>query len=105
MLYLVNCELKGGYPVPAEEWLGLVLKGMEEVQQYRAEGKVVFHGALVGRQAGIMIWDVESNAELQKLLTQLPFWPFMKWKITPLISTDETVASLQQALAAAQGSR
>jgi len=97
MLYLVNCEVMGSYAIPDEEWLGLVIKGIEEVVRYREEGKVVFHGGVVGRQAGCMIWDVESNEELQRLLSQLPFWPLMEWEITPLISTEQALESLKQA--------
>ncbi|MDP8247251.1 MAG: muconolactone Delta-isomerase family protein [Candidatus Tritonobacter lacicola] len=99
MLYLVNCELEGAYPLPAEEWLELVVKGMEDIMKYKEQGKVVFHGALVGRQAGCTIWDVDSNEELQTLVSQLPMWPFMEWEITPLISTEQTIESVKQSLA------
>ena len=99
MLYLVDCELNGGYPMAAEEWLVGVVKSMEMFQEYKKKGKVVFQGGLVGRQAGCSVWDVASNNELQGLLTQLPVWPFMEWTVTPMISTDETLASAKQALA------
>jgi len=33
--------------------------------KYKQQGKVVVHGAPVGQQAGYMIWDVDSNKELQ----------------------------------------
>lgn len=99
MLYLVNCDLKGSYPLAAEEWLNIVLKGMETIQDYKKQGKVVIHCGLVGQQAGVMIWNVNSNEELHALLSQLPFWPFMEWTITPLLSTEQTIASVKEALA------
>ena len=102
MLFLVNCDLKGSYPIPAEQWLQMVTKGMQDVVNLKKQGKVLFHGAFVGRQAGCMIWSVDSNEELQRLLTGLPMWPFMEWEIIPLISTEQTLASLKQSLASAR---
>jgi muconolactone D-isomerase len=102
MLYLVKCEVKSGYPLSPEEWLELVMKNMEDIMKYKEQGKIVVHGAPVGQQAGYMIWDVDSNSELQTLVTQLPVWPFMEWEIVPLISTEETIESVKQALASVQ---
>lgn len=105
MLYFVSTELKGGYPVPAEEWLQIVVKGMDAVMDYKKQGKIVMHAGVVGRHAGIMVWDVDSNEELQRLLTGLSFWPFMEWEIVPLISTEQTIESIKQSLAAVHKSK
>jgi len=99
MLYLTNSELIGGYPLPPKEWLEIVLKGMEDVVNYEKQGKIVLHVGYVGRQAGTIIWDVDSNEELMRILSQLPFWPFLEWEIIPLISTEQTIESIKQALA------
>jgi muconolactone delta-isomerase len=99
MLYLTNSELIGGYPLPLKEWLEIVLKGMEDVVNYKKQGKVVLHVGYVGRQAGTIIWDVDSNEELMRILSQLPYWPFLEWEIIPLISTEQTIESIKQALA------
>jgi muconolactone delta-isomerase len=105
MLYLVKSELKGGYPLPPEQWLEIVTNGLETIMNYKKQGKVIVHGAFVGRQAGCIIWDVDSNEELQRSLTQLPFFPFMEWEITPLISTEHTLESLKQSVAAVRASK
>lgn len=102
MIYMTFSELQGGYPLPPGEWLSLVMKGMEQVMRYKKQGKVLFHAAPVGRQAGYMIWDVASNEELQFLLTQLPFWPFLDWDVVPLVSTEEVMKSLKQSMEATQ---
>lgn len=65
---------------------------------YKKKGKVVLHVGYVGRQAGTIIWDVDSNEELMRILSQLPFWPFLEWEIIPLVSTEQTIASVKQAL-------
>jgi len=105
MLYLVKSELKGAYPLPPEEWMELVVKGLEDIMKYKKQGKIVVHGAFVGRSAGCIIWDVDSNEELQKLVSQQPWWPFMETEIIPLISTENTLESVKQSLAAVQGSK
>jgi len=100
MLYLTNCELKGGYPVPAKQWLEIALKSMEDVANYQKEGKVVLHLGYVGRSGGVIIWDVDSHEKLQQILSQLPFWPFLEWEIIPVLSTEQILASIRQAQAA-----
>jgi muconolactone delta-isomerase len=102
MLYITNCELKGGYPLPPKEWLQTVLRGMEEVVNYKEQGKVVLHVGHAGLQAGTIIWDVDSNDELMDMLSRLPFWPLMEWEIIPGIAIEKTLESLKGALAAVQ---
>ena len=99
MLYITNSELKGGYPLPPKEWLEIALRSVEDVADFKKQGKVVLHVGFVGRQAGTILWDVDSNEELMGLLSQLPFWPFLEWEIIPAISTEQTLESLKQALA------
>ncbi len=105
MLYSVKCELKSGYPLPPEQWLELVLENMRDVADYKKQGKIVVHGTPVGRQAGYMIWDVDSNQELQTLVTRLPVWPFMEWEIIPLISIQEVIESVEHSLAAVRANK
>jgi muconolactone delta-isomerase len=102
MLYITNCELKSGYPLPPKEWMQLVLKGMEDLMDLKKQGKVVMHIGHAGLQAGTIIWDVDSNEELMDLLSRQTFWPFMEWQIIPGIPTEKTLESLKGALAAVQ---
>lgn len=102
MLYLTRAELKGGYPFSPKEWIEIVLRSMEDVVNYRKEGKVVLHVAYAGRQGGSIIWDLESHDELMQILSQLPFWPFLEWEIIPLISTEQTMEGLKRHLASVQ---
>src|SRR5262249_10064071 len=39
---------------------------------------------VVGRYANVSIFDVESNSELNDILTNLPLYPFMEMKVTPV---------------------
>lgn len=89
MLYLVKREVKGGYPLPPEEYLGLVAKDLEAIMKYKEEGKVLMHGTPIGRAAGYTIYDVDSNDELQRLYARLPLFPFVETEIIPLISESK----------------
>jgi muconolactone delta-isomerase len=100
MLFLTTSEAVGKYPLPPKEWLELVMKMLETIMDYKQKGKIVVHGAYVGRHAGCIIWDVESHTDLQSLLIQLPLWPLMEWEIIPLLSTADTFESVKQALKA-----
>ena len=97
---MTNCDLKGGYPVPAKQWLEIALKSMEAVANYKKEGKVVLHVGYAGRQGGAIIWDVASHEELMQVLSGLPFWPFLEWEIIPVLSTEQILVSIKQAQAA-----
>lgn len=105
MLYLVKSEAKGAYPLPPEQWLELCEKHVEAIMDYKKQGKVVVHGGFVSRKGGCIIYDVDSNEELGRLDSQLPLWPFMETDIIPLISTEQALASLKQALAAMRASK
>jgi len=102
MLFHTTCDAKGGYPLPPAEWLAVVAKSMDLIVEYKKQGKIVLHGAFAGRSAGFMVWDVASHTELQSLLVRLPFWAFMDCETVPVISTDDTVASVKQAQQALQ---
>jgi len=102
MLYLVNTELSGQYPVLPAEWMELVMKTLEYISTQKQQGKIVLHGAFVGRHGGIIVWDVDSNTELQALLTQMPLWPFVECEIIPMLSTEEVQESAKRAQAAIQ---
>ena len=98
MLYLVITEVMDSYPLPPSQWLELVEKNLEDILKYKEQGKIIVHGGYVGRQAGCIIWNVDSNEELQRLITQLPLWPFMEWEIIPLISTETALESVKQGI-------
>lgn len=98
MLYYVQADMIGGYPLPPKQWLDLVVKQLELIIELKKQGKILIHGAFVGRQAGCFVWDVDSNEELQSLLTGMPLWPFMDWDIAPMISTEAGLASVKTSL-------
>lgn len=53
-------------------------------QQLQRAGKWVELWRIVGEYANYSIFDVESNDELHEILSNLPLYPYMKIKVTPL---------------------
>jgi muconolactone D-isomerase len=52
--------------------------------QLQRSGKWRHIWRIVGRYANVSIFDVESNADLHELLINLPLYPLMKIRVTPL---------------------
>jgi hypothetical protein len=102
MLFMVKTELKGQCPIPPAQWMDAVVKTLDAIAAQKQAGKVVLHGGFVGRPGGILVCDVASNAELQKLLVQLPLWPCVECEITPRLSTEEALQSAKQFQSALQ---
>src|SRR5271167_1479645 len=51
-----------------------------------AEDKKVVGGVVAGVRETVFIIDVDSNAEVGRLLRSLPFWGSMRWTVSPLQS-------------------
>jgi muconolactone delta-isomerase len=50
----------------------------------QSEGKIIGGGGPAGERALVLIFDAESNEELDTILQRLPLWGLAKWKVTPL---------------------
>jgi muconolactone delta-isomerase len=91
MHYLVKGEfieemLAGKTPEEAAMFSEQVIKPSLEALWKLSEEKKVFGGVTAGARESAFIIDVESNAELGRLLRSLPFWGAMRWTVSPLQS-------------------
>jgi muconolactone delta-isomerase len=98
MLFYVKAELNEQPPMPREQYLGMIASTWQVIKQLEGSGKVVCGGAMVGRRAGIVIVDVDSNEELSDLLNRLPLSGYLDWEISPLIPADRALDSAKWAL-------
>lgn len=96
MLYLVKAELKGAPPVPPEQWMELLVKEMKTEKGYQKQGQILAQGDFAGGKGGCYIYDVESNEELHKLLSQLPTFTFLDWEVIPLLSREQNLELVKQ---------
>jgi len=105
MLFLLECEMKGMPPLPQEQLLELGIKNVETLMNYKQQGKVLAGGAMAGRKGSYAIFNVDSMEELQRLVTQLPMYPFMEVELIPLISWEQTLQSVKQIQASLEASK
>lgn len=84
MLFMVEMDVK----IPADLATDVVdeIKAREKQysQDLQRSGKWAHIWRIVGEYKNVSIFDVESNDELHKLLSELPLFPFMDIKVTPL---------------------
>jgi len=57
---------------------------MDTLIKLKSEGKIIAGGLRVGERALVLIFEAESNEELDTILQRLPLWGLAKWKVTPL---------------------
>lgn len=98
MLFYVKGELGGQEELPSEKWLGMVASTWQAIKQLENNGKVLAGGAMIGKRAGCVIVDVDSNEELFELLTRLPVAGYMEWEVVPLIPADKALETAKWAL-------
>ena len=104
MLVLFKGEVKGVPPVPPEQFFKLAEKQVETLISYKRQGKILAGGIIAGRKGSYAIWDVDSIEELQRLVTQLPMFPFGENEFIPLISYEQALESVKR-LASMQESK
>lgn len=98
MLFFIKGELRDQPAVANEKWLGMVASTWEAIKQLENNGKVITGGAMVGKRAGVVIVNVDSNEELSDLLTRLPVAAYMEWEVVPLIPADKALDAAKWAL-------
>ncbi len=84
MLFMGEMDVK----IPADLATDVVdeIKAREKQysQDLQRSGKWAHIWRIVGEYKNVSIFDVESNDELHTLLSELPLFPFMDIKVTPL---------------------
>ena len=89
MQYLVTEELiDPGPQLPPDQLVGImrqwILPSMDALIDLKSEGKIIAGGLPVGERALVLIFEAESNEELDSILQGLPLWGLAEWKVTPL---------------------
>ncbi len=97
MQYLVTGEFVelGPQDLPPDQLAAMlrqaVVPSHDVLTNLKSEGKLLAGGYAVGERAAAFIFDVDSNAELDALLQNLPYWGLVRqegglggFKVTPL---------------------
>ena len=62
----------------------LVLPSFEAMEKLTKQKKILAGGLVAGARAGAFIMEAANNAEVSKILMELPFWGVVKFDVTPL---------------------
>ncbi len=84
MLFLVHMIVNIPADIPEDEANRIKLLEKQYSQDLQRQGKWPHIWRVVGEYANYSIFDAESNDELHTLLSQLPLFPYMEIKVTPL---------------------
>ncbi|MDO5668327.1 MAG: muconolactone Delta-isomerase [Alcaligenaceae bacterium] len=84
MLYLVHMIVTIPRDLPKEEAQEIIATEKAYSQDLQRAGKWVHLWRIPGEYANYSVFDVESHDELHQLLSNLPLFPFMEIKVTPL---------------------
>jgi len=84
MLFQVEMTVKLPPSMPAE--LAAEIKATEKAysQELQRSGKWRHLWRVAGSYSNVSIFDVEDNAELQELVSNLPLFPYMEISVKPL---------------------
>lgn len=102
MKYLVSMESIETGLLPPQQMAELmeqtIIPSIDAVVKLEEEKKILAGGGLVGKRAGVVIIEADSNEELDQIITNLPFWGLMKVEVTPLHSFSEVASSARENL-------
>lgn len=84
MLFQVEMTVKLPPDMPAEQAAEIKATEKAYAQQLQDQGKWRHLWRVAGSYANVSIFDVEDNAELQEIVSNLPLFPYMAISVTPL---------------------
>ena len=84
MLYLVHMVVDIPKDMPADEAAKLKEVEKNYSQDLQRDGRWSELWRVVGQYANYSVFDVDGNAELHEILSNLPLFPYMSITVTPL---------------------
>jgi muconolactone D-isomerase len=100
MKFLLIAKSKETPPMPPEQVAEAIVAEWQIVHQLLNEGKIEVAYSLAGQKGGMVIFEVESGAELNKIISSLPLYPFLDAQIYPLMTADEALTQAKEGLEA-----
>ncbi len=84
MLFLVHMQVNLPHDLAPDKANEIKAREKAYAQDLQRQGKWQHLWRIVGEYANYSVFDVQSNDELQDLLSNLPLFPCMKIHVTPL---------------------
>ena len=97
MLFLVKVEIKKLPDISVKDFFGFVIKEWEYFMRMKKRGRVLGGGKLAGRRGAAAIFEVDSNEEVEEMVTRLPLFPFFTdIEITPLVDVEKSLTDAKR---------
>jgi muconolactone D-isomerase len=84
MLFLVHMQVNLPHDLAPDKANDIKAREKAYAQDLQRQGKWQHLWRIVGEYTNYSVFDVQSNDELQDLLSNLPLFPYMKIHVTPL---------------------
>lgn len=84
MLFMVEMTVDIPADLPVDVADDIKAREKQYSQDLQRSGKWAHIWRIVGEYKNVSIFDVQSNDELHTLLSELPLFPYMEIKVTPL---------------------
>ncbi|WP_404376266.1 muconolactone Delta-isomerase [Vreelandella aquamarina] len=91
MLFQVEMTVKLPPDMPAEQAAKIKATEKAYSQELQHQGKWRHLWRVAGSYSNVSIFDVEDNAELQELVSNLPLFPYMEISVKPLCRHPSSV--------------
>lgn len=91
MLFQVEMTVKLPPDMPAEQAAKIKATEKAYSQDLQNQGKWRHLWRVAGSYSNVSIFDVEDNAELQELVSNLPLFPYMDISVKPLCRHPSSV--------------
>ncbi|RTR06498.1 muconolactone Delta-isomerase [Halomonas nitroreducens] len=91
MLFQVAMTVKLPPDMPAERAAEIKATEKAYAQKLQRAGKWRHLWRVAGSYANVSIFDVQDNAELQEIVSNLPLFPYMEINVTPLCRHPSSV--------------
>ena len=92
MIYHVRMDVRIPHDLDPDTRAEVVAREKAYSQELQRAGKWPHLWRVVGEYANVSIFDVDSNDELQDLLSSLPLFPYMDITVTPLAAHPSAIA-------------
>lgn len=91
MLFQVEMTVKLPPEMPAEQAAKIKATEKAYAQELQRAGKWRHLWRVAGSYANVSVFDVEDNAELQEIVSNLPLFPYMEISVKPLCRHPSSV--------------
>jgi muconolactone delta-isomerase len=98
MKYLMIAKMKKSPSMPEEEFLKSVVKEWETALKIKGMKNVETVYALSDWSGGIAIFDADSKAQAKALMTELPFYKYLDFKFSSIVSAEKRLAEAKHNL-------